>query len=745
MAVNRQYIGSRYVPLFFENPYGNGNEWVSGIAYEPLIIVTYLNNSYTSKKTVPANVGNPKDNPDYWVMSANYNAQVEQYRKEVVQAKQDIDKSESQYKTDMQNQYNTFSQNTSKEVADFKTDVNERISNFTESDSNPSVVGTVEEMSNHNRIYVLSTNMHIYYWDDNEWKDTTLVYGSGAGVVQTTGNSKTNVMSQDAVTNLAMTVHNTNEFTNADDFTIGTYVNVMYRDVKNLPRDDSFGTLISFSGNPASNFNVQMFYDYSDGVPSNYSLYYRVKFSYKWSKWNKVVNTGDVVQTTGTNENVVMSQKAVTDNAFMFRGIFTGDDANNAPFGISNIITSSEIANLPEYGTAGTLIYMGECNSASYGFQIYIAYVVSGTQKIYYRPAWNNRWEPWVEIMSIPYIVQTTGTNRELIMSQDAVTNLAMTVHNTNEFTNADDFTIGTYVNVMYRDVKNLPRDDSFGTLISFSGNPASNFNVQMFYDYSDGVPSNYSLYYRVKFSYKWSKWNKVVNTDVLPVNDAADVVDFYDKKIVLGGDSITHGQGGTGFAQDGETIIEGYKRNTKGYCWAKLFTELMSTYYNSEVTNNGCTGTHSKFWAQNIATLLPENTDIFMLSVGINDRLDGDADTVKQQVLNSVTTINDYCKAHNITFLCFTPIPDTDTDQQRSEVKAWQIAEFFKSACAECNVRFYDLYNAVYYFYFNRGEEIGSYADGLHPNDLMYYYMFYLYCQLLNIGPGIPKIEKPN
>lgn len=45
--------------------------------------------------------------------------------------------------------------------------------------------------------------------------------------------------------------------------------------------------------------------------------------------------------------------------------------------------------------------------------------------------------------------------------------------------------------------------------------------------------------------------------------------------KIKLVGDSITHGQGGTGFAQNGEYIASvfgnKYYRNPNGYCWAKI------------------------------------------------------------------------------------------------------------------------------------------------------------------------------
>ena len=85
-----QYVGARYVPKFYENPNG-GSDWVSGVIYEPLTIVTYLNASYTSKKSVPANIGNPASNPEYWVATGNYTQQVEEYRQQVVALSADFD------------------------------------------------------------------------------------------------------------------------------------------------------------------------------------------------------------------------------------------------------------------------------------------------------------------------------------------------------------------------------------------------------------------------------------------------------------------------------------------------------------------------------------------------------------------------------------------------------------------------------------------------------------------------------
>lgn len=89
MAVT-QYIGARYVPKFFENSDGT-EEWRSGVEYEPLTIVTYNGNSYTSKKPVPSTAGNPSSDSEYWASTGTYNAQVEIYRQQVEAYKTEVD------------------------------------------------------------------------------------------------------------------------------------------------------------------------------------------------------------------------------------------------------------------------------------------------------------------------------------------------------------------------------------------------------------------------------------------------------------------------------------------------------------------------------------------------------------------------------------------------------------------------------------------------------------------------------
>lgn len=71
------YVGARYVPVF-----ANPSQWNNANSYEPLTIVTNEGNSYTSKTFVPA--GTDISNEEYWALTGNYNAQVEQYRSEVM-------------------------------------------------------------------------------------------------------------------------------------------------------------------------------------------------------------------------------------------------------------------------------------------------------------------------------------------------------------------------------------------------------------------------------------------------------------------------------------------------------------------------------------------------------------------------------------------------------------------------------------------------------------------------------------
>lgn len=96
--INRQYVGARYVPKIM-------GEWNKALQYEALSVVTYMGNSFTSKVSVPSNV--EITDGKYWVNTGNYNAQVEAYRKETLEAKQLANTTNADLQAFKKNQTNT--------------------------------------------------------------------------------------------------------------------------------------------------------------------------------------------------------------------------------------------------------------------------------------------------------------------------------------------------------------------------------------------------------------------------------------------------------------------------------------------------------------------------------------------------------------------------------------------------------------------------------------------------------------
>src|SRR5699024_687897 len=99
------YVGHRYVPKVI-------GEWDKTETYEGLSIVTNKGTSYTSKKRVLKGIDIL--NEEYWVVTGNYNAQIEEYRKDVRNIKEQFDsKSDITY---VDETINTTKQELNKEI-----------------------------------------------------------------------------------------------------------------------------------------------------------------------------------------------------------------------------------------------------------------------------------------------------------------------------------------------------------------------------------------------------------------------------------------------------------------------------------------------------------------------------------------------------------------------------------------------------------------------------------------------------
>lgn len=76
------YVGQRYVPKFYDDgTEQHGATWDKTKVYEPLTIVLWEGDSYTSRTFVPAGV--EITDTQYWLQTGIFNAQLESYKEEV--------------------------------------------------------------------------------------------------------------------------------------------------------------------------------------------------------------------------------------------------------------------------------------------------------------------------------------------------------------------------------------------------------------------------------------------------------------------------------------------------------------------------------------------------------------------------------------------------------------------------------------------------------------------------------------
>ena len=146
------YVGHRYVPKIM-------GEWDKAETYEGLSIVTNKGTSYTSKKRVP--VGIDILDEEYWVVTGNYNAQIEEYRKDVSELEKEVDKKADQtslneFKTNIDNQISSFKNEINGDFTNFSNSINQQIEEFEEK-NNTNLTEFKENINNN--LLTINTNI----------------------------------------------------------------------------------------------------------------------------------------------------------------------------------------------------------------------------------------------------------------------------------------------------------------------------------------------------------------------------------------------------------------------------------------------------------------------------------------------------------------------------------------------------------------------------------------------------------
>lgn len=207
--------------------------------------------------------------------------------------------------------------------------------------------------------------------------------------------------------------------------------------------------------------------------------------------------------------------------------------------------------------------------------------------------------------------------------------------------------------------------------------------------------------------------------------------------KIKLIGDSITHGEGGTGYDNLGEDIMtigsKTWKVNVGGYCWANSLKTYFEQKLNCTVTNYGTSGANSGTIIEGLPQLIKGDEDLIICTIGTNDR----HNNTKLTYCNNLKTIYNYCKSRGMEVIFISNIPSS-VESETAQPGKWHMEDcdmMVSKISNELNIEYISLYKEfIRYCKYNNVTIDSLLKDGLHPNDAGYDIMYYLICDKLGV-----------
>ncbi len=406
-------------------------------------------------------------------------------------------------------------------------------------------------------IYVGSDTGHWYGWDGTQYVD--------GGVYQATAigeNSVDHTMVDNSIVASEVNVTSTSILSDCNDAEINRIYTIS-ANLLNRP-ENKVGVLMTFA--QINNYKLQ-FFSATDGT-----LYFR-SYNNAWGSWAEISNTLKCVHSSGQ-----LSSTSI-------------NNANNIPYNsiyfLDTSITSTNVSNLPQYGTVGLITTFNYSTSDTAGkMQVAIYY----DNQIYFR--FNaGTWTNWISVFSS---FSTNVTSTSIL----------------DDFNNAK-------VNKVYlissTSLSNMPINEG-GVLMCFAGAlPA--YSVQ-FYSSVSG-----KLYYRQKAN-SWLGWTELKTS--LEPSDYASIGMF--EKIGVIGDSYA-----SGFISYNNLNITNYDLS---------WLQIMARKNGFIGTNYASAGLTTRTWLTdtNGLTKLNNSTseNLYILALGINDAGLGSS------YLGTISDIND-------------------------------------------------------------------------------------------------------
>lgn len=204
-------------------------------------------------------------------------------------------------------------------------------------------------------------------------------------------------------------------------------------------------------------------------------------------------------------------------------------------------------------------------------------------------------------------------------------------------------------------------------------------------------------------------------------------------EQILLLGDSITAGAGGTGY----NAGASGNGYDNTGYCWANVFKKFMYTEYGITVRNYGKYGSIASEQYNIYVNNKQTADDLVIWLSGTNNR-------TASRFADYAAYIGSYIEAvkSEKDLVMISCIPASQANEEGADKQTWQINDVLFNACFDKNANFISGYNLISeYCYFTNTAFSTLLADQAHPNDAGHLAMFKLFCYALNI-PLPPYID---
>ena len=228
--------------------------------------------------------------------------------------------------------------------------------------SMPTFVNSVSEMTDTTKVYVLTTNGHVYSYKNGAWTDSGYVYGTNNLFFQagTTVTSSSQLSSLgDALPNRTYLI-GINSPDTLPDFPTGA---------------TQYGNLITFNHVAGNDAMVQFWFD------SNGGMFARNHWGTNWNDWSDISNksaihTGPTITTTSQ----LASFADAEPNTMYLIGIY--NSAESIPDAPTDFY----------YGALVTMNHISTQNDAT--IQIW----ATSKGDIWIRNHWDSRWLPWVHV-----------------------------------------------------------------------------------------------------------------------------------------------------------------------------------------------------------------------------------------------------------------------------------------------------------------------------------------------------------